>query len=222
MNYSLNKDVLLEYQAIANILHNVISINPDPNIFNLFKQNDLAGQWPMLANNNKEQQGSGLLKEFFVQWEGCEEQIIQLQKDFARLFCGPGKPLAGPWGSVYLCEGDMLNDDSTKALQQFYKKHDINLDLAINEPKDHLGMILAVLAYLLGLLAETPTDNHLKNIVSELLQIHVLPFSNRVMELVQQNALTAYFEAMGILGELFFEQLASQFNIIPINRKLYN
>ncbi len=223
MSNTLNKETLLQYQAIANILHHVISVDPDIATLEQFKQDELAAQWPRLVGSETEEQGIALLAQYLENWQGSEEESLHLRKDFTRLFCGPGKPLAGPWGSIYLCEGNLLNDVSTKALQQFYHQHDIKVDLSINEPVDHLGMMFAVLAYLLGLLAENSDvdDESQQKIVGELLQLHMLPFAYRVLHLVQENALTAYFEGMGILGAILLEQLCQQFKIIPVSHKLY-
>ncbi len=222
MSNTLNKETLLHYQAIANILHHIISVDPNTETLEQFKQDELAVQWPRLADNVTEENGIALLSEYLKDWQGTEEETLHLRRDFTRLFCGPGKPLAGPWGSIYLCEGDLLNDDSTKALQQFYNQHNIKLDLSINEPVDHLGMMFAVLAHLLGLLAENDADAYQQQVISELLRTHMLPFAYRVLNLMQENALTAYFEGMGILGCELLKQLSLQFNIIPVSRKLYN
>ncbi len=221
MSDTLNKDTLLQYQAIANILHHTIAVDPDLAMLDQFKQDELAAQWPRLAANESEDKGIALLAEFLTQWQGTEEESLHLRRDFTRLFCGPGKPLAAPWGSVYLCEGNQLNEDSTRALQKFYNQHNIKLDLAINEPVDHLGMMFAVLTHLLGLLAESG-DEYQQKVVTELLQAHMVPFAYRVFNLVQEHALTAYYEGLGVLGCVLLEQLCQAFNIIPVSRKLFN
>lgn len=75
----------------------------------------------------------------------CHDDLDQHYQD---LFIGPNALPAAPWGSVYLDEEGVLFGDSTLALQAFMRAHHIDFMSSINEPEDHIGLMLMLAAYL--------------------------------------------------------------------------
>ena len=75
----------------------------------------------------------------------CHDNLDQQYQD---LFIGPNALPAAPWGSVYLDEEGVLFGDSTLALQAFMRAHRIDFMSSINEPEDHIGLMLMLAAYL--------------------------------------------------------------------------
>ena len=63
-----------------------------------------------------------------------------LDRDYHRLFVGPGKLAAPPWGSVYLDSESVLFGDSCVALQRWMRARGIELhEGESREPVDHIG-----------------------------------------------------------------------------------
>lgn len=218
---ALSKEELQQYQAIANILQHIILVDPDSKTVNAFKLDTLAEQWPCLTDSVAEQQGKAALASFFEGWTGSDAETLALRLDFTRLFCGPDTPLAAPWGSVYLCENELLNDTSTQALSKFYSDHNIELTFTSNEPVDHIGLMFAVLSYLLGSMVKGNATEYQQKVVSDLLRFYLLPFANRVMELIKEHAGSSYYQGMALLGSVFLNHLSVRLSIIPLKYNLY-
>jgi TorA maturation chaperone TorD len=70
----------------------------------------------------------------------AEDGLESAKIDHARLFVGPFKLLAPPYGSVYLEEAGALMGDTTVDAREHYRRE--GLDLAIREVPDHVAVEL--------------------------------------------------------------------------------
>jgi len=61
-----------------------------------------------------------------------------LKVDFARLFVGPYKLLAAPYGSVYLDSGRTMMGDSTLDVKNRYREAGLNTATNFKEAPDHI------------------------------------------------------------------------------------
>lgn len=66
-----------------------------------------------------------------------EETLAQA---YQRLFIGPQALPASPWGSVWLDKEQVLFGDSTVALREWMRAHQVDIALSQNEPEDHIGL----------------------------------------------------------------------------------
>ena len=55
------------------------------------------------------------------------DTLIELQRDYSKLFIGPFKLLAPPYGSLYLEAEDELYGDSTFDVLDYYSKYDLHI-----------------------------------------------------------------------------------------------
>lgn len=76
--------------------------------------------------------------------EGPENLLV----DYARLFVGPGKVIASPYGSVWLSAENALMQDSTMAVVELYREGGFEIDEDFRELPDHIAAELEFL-YLL-------------------------------------------------------------------------
>ncbi|WP_394202560.1 molecular chaperone [Shewanella waksmanii] len=219
MTNNEKSDQLLALQAIARVLHNTLLSYPSEASIQAFVDDGLAQTWPQLGNSPINQQGRQLLADFINQWS--VEQLNDLKLDYGQLFFGPGEPTAMPWGSVYLCEQQLLNDDSTVALMAFYKEHQISFNLEYNQPLDHIALIYAVIDQLLGQLAENPEDKAILEPLVILLQQHLLPWSGRCLTLAIEHAQSDFYKAIAMLAKDFEAQLASHLQVVPMPMRLF-
>ncbi len=209
----------LALQAIARVLHNVLLTYPSEASVQNLVDNQLGETWPELANSLHNQQGKSLLNTFIQQWS--IEQLNELKLDYGQLFFGPGEPAAMPWGSVYLGEQQLLNDESTVALMAFYKLHQISFDLDYNQPLDHIALFYAVLDQMLGQRAENPNDKAVLDTLVILMQQHMLPWSGRCLTLAVKHAQTGFYKAIALLALDFETELAKTMNVMPIPMRLF-
>jgi len=217
----MNEDKLIEMQAIANVMHTVLSMYPESDLIDTFKSQNIADSWPRLSNSADELQGLQYLKQYLENWQNTEDELIQLKLDYGQLFFGPGTPQAAPWGSAYTSTSLLLNDRTTVELKAFYTANGIKIDLNTNEPIDHIGLIVAVLAFLLEQMISNAGDSSVKGVMKSLLQDHLLPWGDRCLELAVIHAKTDFFKGFSILFRECFLRLAQIFEITPKSIAIY-
>ncbi|MBB1383034.1 molecular chaperone TorD family protein [Shewanella sp. SR41-2] len=217
----MNIEKLQDLQAIANVLHSVLTIYPESDVINTFKHQDIVENWPKLLATDSDHKGLTYLKAYLAQWEGEEEELIKLKLDYGMLFYGPGTPLAAPWGSAYTSSSQLLNDFSTVTLKQFYAANDINIGMRTNEPLDHIGLIFAVLSFLLNKAMEEPQNPYFQKAINELLEQHLLPWAYRCLDLAYSHAETDYYKALSILAKEYLLYLEKTFELNPKRIAIY-
>jgi TorA maturation chaperone TorD len=104
-----------------------------------------------------DQQTVGVLRQFAQQAHGWAEELVRavdvtediesLKVDYSRLFVGPYRPLAPPYGSVYL-EGSKVMGDSTLAARDVYRRE--GLDICVKEVPDHIRIELEFISFLIS------------------------------------------------------------------------
>ncbi|MGI2039505.1 TorD/DmsD family molecular chaperone [Shewanella frigidimarina] len=216
---SLNENELLEYQGIARILHNVLFNDPTPELIQGFIEHDVAQSWPPFTESAKESSGRELLANYLGQWTEDKQQALKL--DYAQLFYGPGEPNAVPWGSVYLSERQLLNDKSTMALKAFYHEQGISFELDSNQPVDHIGLFFAVLDQMFTQWDQTEDNEPLERSCMILLQQHLLPWSGRCLELMNEHARTDFYRGIAMLTQAYLDRLIQRLNLVPMTARLY-
>lgn len=72
-----------------------------------------------------------------------------LSAEYARLFVGPYKLRAPPYGSVYLDKGRRVMGDSTMEVMSFYREEGLSIDDAFKELPDHICAELEFMYYLI-------------------------------------------------------------------------
>ena len=217
----MNIEKLQDLQAIANVLHSVLTIYPELDLINTFKDQDIVENWPQLLVTDTNIKGLTHLKAYLAQWTGDEAELIRLKLDYGMLFYGPGTPFAAPWGSAYTSSSQLLNDFSTVTLKQFYAVNDINIDMRTNEPLDHIGLIFAVLSFLLNKATEDPTNPLYQKTINELLEKHLLPWAYRCLDLAYSHAETDYYKAFSILAKEYLLYLEQTFELNPKRVAIY-
>lgn len=210
----MNTDIetLQNLQGIANVLQKVLLQLPDAQLINEFKANELAACWPRLTGSARESRALEGLAQFCLTWGDTSDELIAVQLDYGKLFNGPGTPVAAPWGSVYQSASGLLNEASTLELMAFYRRHQINIDFGRNEPVDHIGLVLAVIAYLLDKLAHTAepgqaAPEQVAYVLQSLLKLHVLPWVTECLSLAEHHAQTGFYLSLAALGKEYFEYL---------------
>lgn len=119
----------------------------------------------------------------------CHDDLNQQYQD---LFIGPNALSAAPWGSVYLDEEGVLFGDSTLALQAFMRAHRIDFMSSINEPEDHIGLMLMLAAYL----AEAQPA-----LLAEYLRTHLLTWSGQYLHALGKQRDYPFYRALAELTQ---------------------
>jgi TorA maturation chaperone TorD len=83
-----------------------------------------------------------------------------LMVEHARLFIGPQRVVASPYGSVYLEEGRRVMGDSTLDALQAYQEAGLHLDPDFKELPDHIAVELEFSYYLTAKALEADASHH--------------------------------------------------------------
>ena len=150
----------------------------------LLKTSDWGPLWPFATAEIKAQAA-----ELFAQIDEAEESAGQA---YQRLFIGPYALPAPPWGSVYLDKESVVFGDSTLALRQWMRENHIEPLLTQAEPEDHIGLLLMMCAWL----AENSPS-----LLNEFIAQHLLPWSGRYLELLQQKSEHPLYQGVALLAE---------------------
>ena len=135
-------------------------------------------------------------------------ELEALRVDFTRLFVGPFKLLAPPYGSIYL-EDNRIMGESTIDVENWYEEE--GLDVAINDPPDHIAMELEFMYYLTVKQIQAAKEENSQNIQlyrqkqKSFLCSHLARWLPELAENVQENAQTEFYKKLTQLTEMFVQ-----------------
>jgi len=136
-------------------------------------------------------------------------ELESLIIDFTRLFVGPFKLLAPPYGSVYL-EDSRIMGESTVNVRNWYEKE--GLDVVINDAPDHIAMELEFMYYLAVKQIQATRQENLQDMQlyaekqKSFLRSHLAGWIAEFAENVQKNAQTEFYKNLARLTEIFVQK----------------
>ncbi|MDM3777405.1 Tat proofreading chaperone DmsD [Proteus mirabilis] len=161
-------------------------------------------EWPYGSEEEKQRIASLLAQTTY--------QDETLAQAYQRLFIGPYALPAPPWGSVYLDHENVLFGDSTLDLREWMLENGIDIALTQNEPEDHFGLMVMMVAWV----AETRPEK-----LTELLAEHLLPWAYRYLEKLSLQGAFPYYEGLAMLATLTLKSWQSLLSITPVEKQLF-
>ena len=144
-------------------------------------------------------------------WTGSD--IDSLKVDYTRLFMGPYRLLAPPYGSIYLEKNRKVMGDSTMDAKQRYQEAGLNLTL--KEAPDHVAIELEFMYYLIYREIEAIINYNESNIdlylkkQKDFLQNHLGKWVSKFTDNISANAETVFYQNVAhITASLVTEDLA--------------
>jgi TorA maturation chaperone TorD len=138
------------------------------------------------------------------------DELESLAIDFSRLFLGPYKLLAAPYGSVYLEDGRCVMGESTVEVRNWYRKE--GLDVVLKEVPDHIAVELEFMYFLIFKETEAIRNsdpegvaNYLKKQMS-FLQDHLGRWVPEFAGNVEANAQTQFYKNLARLTRSFIKE----------------
>lgn len=120
----------------------------------------------------------------------------ELVREYRRLFVGPAPKPAPPWGSVYTDRECVVFGISTLELRTWMRLNDIARTTDEHTPEDHIGLMLALLAYLAQ---ERPA------LVDEYLKLHLLTWSSHFLDQLEAGATQPFYQGLARLTRASLE-----------------
>ncbi|QAV24673.1 Tat proofreading chaperone DmsD [Proteus hauseri] len=202
----MEQQIITDISLTARILGAAFYYPPTENndIVELLSSGNWIVEWPY--GNDKEKQGIAKLLE---QTTLNDETLAQA---YQRLFIGPYALPAPPWGSVYLDNENVLFGNSTLDLREWMLENGIDIALTQNEPEDHFGLVVMMVAWI----AETRPEK-----LNELLAEHLLPWAYRYLEKLSLQGAFPYYEGLATLATLTLKNWQSVLNVTPAQKQLF-
>ncbi len=133
-----------------------------------------------------------------------------LRIDYSRLFVGPYKLLAPPYGSVYLEEQRRVMGDSTMDARNWYRE--AGLDIALKDAPDHITIELEFMCFLVYKEIKAIKKSDSEAVVCYLkkqksfLETHLGRWVSAFAENVKANAEAGFYKNLGRLTESFIKE----------------
>ncbi len=145
---------------------------------------EAAAAWPFAAPEDAAR-ALGLLCEGLAR--GVDDALVW---EYRRLFTGPAAKVAPPWGSVYTDRECVVFGESTLALRQWLREVGIEVPGRGNEPEDHIGLMLVLMAWIAR---ERP------ELLDDYLAQHLLTWASHFLGIVQQGTEHPFFQGLAQL-----------------------
>ena len=155
-------------------------------------------------------EGGGAAVDQIVQ-AAATADVEKLLIDHARLFLGPYKLLAPPYGSIYLEDGALMGN-STVNVEEFY--HEEGLESSDDEVPDHITAELEFMCVLIGKEIEAinaddlDAARHYRQKQETFLDLHLGAWIAEFADRIQQEAQTEFYKTLGrVTGPFVLEDL---------------
>lgn len=131
---------------------------------------------------------------------------------YTRLFRGPAKLPAPPWGSVYMDRDQVMYGWTWVELRAWMREHGFAGTYRENDPEDHFGRMMALLG---TVMQNKPL------LAGEYLADHLLCWSPRFLGQLEQAAGGATYEALAVLACATLDDAAELMGVTAARRRLY-
>lgn len=133
-------------------------------------------------------------------------------------FYGPGFLNAPPWGSVYLDPERVVFGVSLIELRAFLNDLGLQLTTDMNEPEDHFGLLLLLVAQLA---AQQQDSKKEANSLIQLLTLHLLPWSERYLNCLSESAEHPFIKQLAEYTQLRLTTWQKNLNLKVADKDLY-
>lgn len=174
LNDPQKDDIDAAYQAIADL-----------------QAEEAAQEWPFVAPDEA-------LSNLSLMQSGLQPELIseELTWEYRRLFIGPAKKPAPPWGSVYTDREMVVFGESTLELRQWLRENGIERLGGNKTPEDHIGLMLLLMAWI----AENRPE-----CLKDYLTHHFFTWSSHFLEELIEVSEQPFFEGLARLTKASLE-----------------
>lgn len=165
-----------------------------------------GGQWPFVDA----EAARGCLRQ--MQQGLAEGEDDNLAWEYRRLFVGPAKKAAPPWGSVYTDRDQVIFGKSTLDLRQWMRERGVARRTDDGDPEDHIGLLLELMVWLAQ---NRPAD------LDEFLSLHLLTWAPHFLQLVERVSTHPFYQGLARLSRLSLEGIRDARGLVVAEPRFY-
>ncbi len=141
-----------------------------------------------------------------------DQNFKALKVDFARLFVGPYKLLAAPYGSVYLDAGRTIMGDSTLDVKSRYREAGLDTAKNFKEAPDHIVAELEFMYYLILKEVEAFSSSDIETAIDfiqkqrSFLEDHLMSWVPEFAGNIIEHAETLFYQNLAKATETFLKE----------------
>ena len=141
-----------------------------------------------------------------------DPNVEALKIDFARLFIGPYKLLAAPYGSVYLDAGRTMMGDSTLDVKERYREAGLDTAENFKEAPDHIVAELEFMYYLVFKEIEAFSNSNPETAIGcirkqqSFLEDHLMRWVPEFADNIIEHAETSFYQNLAKASETFLKE----------------
>lgn len=166
-----------------------------------------AAEWPFC-----EQQTQAVEQALSLMQQGIAGGMDAVTREYRRLFVGPARKAAPPWGSVYTDHDGVMFGESALALHDWLSAHDVCVAADDHLPDDHIGRMLCLMAWL----AETRPE-----MLDDYLELHLLTWAPHFLEYLAAQTRHALFSGLATLTATSLAGVQESFGLHPVTPRFY-
>lgn len=176
--------------------------------------------WPLLDDDPArialaEELGRAMVEVGGGSSDDLSSALVRLDREYERLFRGPGHVVAAPYESVHTTEEHLVFQGPTSQVRDAYAAHGLATPFLFREPDDHIGLELHFIAHLAERLATAlearvggsggsdggapDAARALFAELSEFCDAHLLRFADDVADAMSDESTEAVYRCVGDL-----------------------
>lgn len=167
---------------------------------------DAAAQWP--------DAGADAAAALDLARRNAAAQDETLHEAFARLFVGPNRLPAPPWGSVYTDPESVIFGNLTLDVRAWMRANGVKVNLPSRQPEDQFGLMLTLFSW-------AARNEVSEEALRELIERHLMPWAPRFLELLGARAEGTFYEGLAALAAVTLDTWTEAFDLEPERRRLY-
>ncbi len=143
---------------------------------------------------------------------GMPSDAGKLSKRYRKLFVGPNRLAAPPWGSVYLDRECVTFGSSTLSLRNWMRRNGVARAEGACDPDDHIGLELQLASWL----ARNRPD-----LLADYLQNHLLTWAFRYFEKLREADGEGFYGQVAHIASATLHGIAEALEIAPVPARIH-